>query len=107
MTNLMSISKVGQRVSDITEDGAYLVQTDGIVNYGERWAYGYIVPIRILKTSDVKRGTIFLVANDEVAGDREFLFANHIDDPQTARRVARDSGQKMIYDLREQKWATP
>lgn len=89
-------------IEALPSDGSYMIQAEGIINYGERWAYGYIVPIRELKTSDFKRGTLFLSVAD--GDDNTYYFANHVDDQMGAARICREGGFEAMFDLREQRW---
>lgn len=86
----------------IDKDGTYLIKPEGIVDYAERWAYGYIVGVRELKTSDLKDWTLIgRWTNPE--GDVEWDLVVHVDAWQDAVKMAKDYDQRAIWDLRDKK----
>ena len=85
------------------EDGTYLIDPDkGIINYAERWAYGYIVGIRTLDMTDLKNYALFGVWTDE-DGTKHWDVVKHVGAIQDARKLAADFDQKCIWDLRDEK----
>lgn len=85
-------------LKDISTEGVYLIRDNGIIDYGARWAFGYAVPLRELRTSDFKQSTLFVV------DDEDFAFANHIDALRDATNVARSVNQSRVYSLRDREW---
>lgn len=98
------------------EDGTYLVKSDGsIVNYGERWNYGYFV-------ADGSKGVKLLSSDfnntlEDALLDVSMRSANalvgvwtsydgivyidpteHVADTETALKLARDRGELAIWD---------
>lgn len=83
-------------------DGTYVIQEDAVLNFGERWAFGYIVAIRELQVGDIKNGTMFGVWTDE-DGKRYYDIVRHIHAYSDAVKFGKDHDQKAIWDLREEK----
>ena len=73
-----------------------------LVNYGERWAYGYIVGVKTLEMSDIRPGNLIGVWRDE-SGEKVFDVVKHVDALQDAVRLGNDHDQVAIWDLRENK----
>lgn len=90
-------------MENLPEEGAFLIRDNGIVNYGERWAYGYAVPIRELKTGDLKRSTLFLKTTDQEDAAM-YTLANHVDSTADATQIAKQRGQSHVYGFREHAW---
>lgn len=94
------------------QDGTYLIKPDGsIVNYGERWNYGYFV-------ADGSKGVkLYAEPDAETLLDVSMRSANalvgvwtdytgvtyidpteHIADTETALKLAKDRGELAIWD---------
>lgn len=84
------------------EEGTYLVAPEGVVDYAERWSYGYIVGVRELSFSDLKVGTLFGIWKNE-DGVQEIDLVRHVAALQDAKKLAADLDQTAIYDLRDRK----
>lgn len=83
-------------------DGTYLITSERVVNYAERWGYGYIIGARTLEYTDLKNGTLF-DARTNSDGLMEYALVTHVDNLTYAKKLAADWGQRVIWDLREQK----
>jgi hypothetical protein len=83
-------------------DGTYLFTPAGVVDYAERWSYGYIVGVRPLEMNDLKTYTLAGIWTDE-NGMRHYDLVKHVDAYQDAVRMAHDNEQVAIYDMRDEK----
>lgn len=85
-------------------DGTYQVSrvTGQVENYGEKWAYGYIVGIKPLDRAP-NFGELFGVWQDPLDGSLSVDFVEHVGTLGTATRLATERGEDAIYDLREGK----
>lgn len=85
-----------------SNSGTWYKGYDGVVyDYGQRWAYGYIVAIEPM-VGEPDAGTLFgvWVGPDEVVYRDRVV---HIESVDEATRLGKFFGQRAIWDLREQK----
>jgi len=87
-------------VNNIKSDGTYLITDSGIVDYAERWSYGYVVRLRELDITDLKTGTLFQVRTD--SDSVQYALVRHVDAIQDATALALDFDQNEMYGLFEQ-----
>lgn len=83
-------------------NGTYLWNGESITDYGSRWGYGYIVPIKELSEVDflyVPLRLLFEVFTDK-HGVRHVTSAAHIDSRADAFEFATLNRQQSIWDLR-------
>lgn len=83
------------------EDGTYLVTSEEVLNYADRWAYGYLVVVRKLLLEDIRPGVLYGVWTTALG--RSYEIVKHIDSLSDATAAAKEYGQQAIYDLREKK----
>lgn len=100
------------------QDGTYLVKADGsIVNYGERWAYGYFVAdgmegavIGTQHESGALENVIYDVARASAgnlvgvwtSGNTVYIDpVNHISDRASAIKLGTERGEFAIWDARD------
>lgn len=91
------------RVSEYLEtflnqpDGTYLITPKGVVNYAERWGYGYIVAVRPLEVDDLTEYTLAGIWTND--GVRHYDLVKHVGAYQDAVREAHENEQTSMYDL--------
>ena len=93
-------------------DGTYAITDEGISNYGERWAYGYMVGVESLRVANVGRYPtgeelrtlagkgLVGVWKDSQAGRVYVDRVRHIDTLAEALKLAKELGELAIWDLR-------
>lgn len=96
----MSLEDVFNEIT-VSEAGTYLITRESLVNYTDRWAYGYIVGLRPLEMSDLTPWTMVGVWIDE--GGRHYDLVQHVGARQDAVRLAKTCNQRAIFDLRAEK----
>ena len=93
------------------KDGTYSVTSEGISNYSERWAYGYMVGVESLRVANVGRyptgAELRIIAGNGLVGvwkdtkggkvyvDR----VQHVDALSDALKLAAELGELAIWDL--------
>lgn len=80
--------------------GTYLIRESGLVNYSDRWAYGYAVGLRPMEFEDIVPSALVGVWED-IVGARHYDVVQHVDAIQDAVNMARDNSQQAIYDFYE------
>jgi hypothetical protein len=86
----------------LSPDGMYLITDDGVIDYAERWGYGYIVGIKPMAiTDDVDGGKLFGIWTDE-NGQRHYDLVKHVDSLPDAIKLGKETNQRCIYGLRDQ-----
>lgn len=101
------------------QDGTYLIKPNGdIVNYGERWAYGFFVAEGkrgvVIRPDDTLRGLsdegiLRVVSNnsgdalvgvwtDSITGVTYIDPVTHVSDYDSAVELGRDNGELAIWD---------
>lgn len=79
-------------------NGTYVFNGLDIIDYGARWGYGYIVPIRKLTPEDLSGRVLFEVFVDEHGG-RNVSVAKHVDSRADAFEMAKINRQQSVWDL--------
>ena len=83
-------------------DGTYMVGPEyGIVNWAERWSYGYVVAERELFESDLDTAGVLVGVWRSTMGV-EVDLVRHIATLQEALDKAKEWKQDAIYDLRDE-----
>ena len=95
-------------------DGTYAITSEGITDYGVRWAYGYMVGVETIVAANIGRyptghelrtiaGLGLVGVWKDVQGGRVYVDkVRHIDTLAEALELARSLGELAIWDLREQ-----
>jgi hypothetical protein len=83
------------------DDGTYIIKQDGTIeNYGDKWAYGYVVGLRALTADDLHPGRLFGVWTCPEDGTRYLDVVEHVTGRENALALGYLKRQKAIYDLR-------
>jgi hypothetical protein len=96
----MSLEDVYNKIT-ASEAGVYMITSEGLVDYTDRWAYGYMVGLRPLEMGDLTPWTLVAVGTNE--GGRYYDLVQHVGARQDAVRLAKTCNQRSIYDLRAEK----
>jgi hypothetical protein len=97
----MNISEIFDQITT-REPGTYLISRSGLINYSDRWAYGYAVGIRPLEMADITPWTLVGVWKDG-GGRHHYDLVQHVDTYQDAARMAQAGNQVTMYSFREEK----
>lgn len=93
----MNVTEIFNHITT-REPGTYLITHSGLINYSDRWSYGYAVGIRPLEMADIAPWTLVGVWRDS-AGSQHYDLVQHVATRQDATRLAEACHQSTLYDF--------
>lgn len=91
-------------VAEVIElgEGIWIIRDDKVVDYNERWNYGFMVPLDVMRHEDLKSHTTFAITGTLL--NKTYTKLRHVGSKKDAIKLAHDFDQNSIWSLNKNVW---